>query len=180
MKGIVFIILNEMVENAHGIEAWESILNEVSPASEGIYIATQDYPDEEMVKFVQVISKQLNLPSPDVTRVFGRYLFDELNTRYSIFTANCDDYFAFLDSIENVIHKEVRKLYQQACLPQLDCKEITSKEMIMEYRSPRRLCYLSEGLIQGAAEYYNETITLAHEQCMHDGFDHCKIRITRE
>jgi len=180
MKGVVFIILNEMVENQHGIDVWETILDKVQPKCEGIYIATQDYPDEEMVKYVQVVSKLLDVPTTDVTKFFGRHLFDQLNTRYSMFTSRCDDFFEFLDSIENVIHKEVRKLYQQACLPTLDCKLISDKELLMNYSSPRKLCFLSEGLIQGAAEYYNENITMEHECCMHDGADHCEIRIRRE
>jgi predicted hydrocarbon binding protein len=180
MKGVVFIILNEMIEDQHGIDTWEIILNKVQPESEGIYIATESYADEEMVKYVQVISELLEVPTSAVTKLFGRHLFDELNSRYSVFTSQCDDYFEFLDSIENVIHKEVRKLYQQASLPTLDCEINNPKELLMQYHSPRQLCYLAEGLIQGAAEFYKETVSLTHECCMHDGADHCEIRITRE
>ena len=180
MKGIVFILLNEMIEKEHGIEVWDALLDEVEPKCEGVYIATNNYPDEEMVAFVLSISKHLSLPSSHVTKHFGRFLFDELNERYAVFTEQCTDYFEFLDSIENVIHKEVRKLYQDVSLPTLDCDIRDEHELLMNYKSPRKLCFLSEGLIQGAAEYYNEKITLTHERCMHDGSDHCEIRIKRE
>ena len=180
MKGIVFIILNEMIEELHGIETWEKILTLAQPESGGIYIATENYPDEEMVAYVRTISSLLDLPSQVVTKLFGKHLFDELNSRYPMFAKNCEDFFVFLDSIENVIHKEVRKLYQQANLPTMNCTIVDKQNLILHYQSPRKLCYLAEGLIQGAADFYNENISLSHHQCMHDGADFCEMRVTRE
>lgn len=179
MKGIVFIVLNEMVESQYGISAWEEILQEVKPQCEGVYISTTSYPDEEIVGYVEAISAKLDLPTTEVTRVFGRYLFDELNEKYRFFTKQCHNLFEFLDSIENVIHKEVRKLYEDVNLPTIDCTMHSQNEMLMLYHSPRKLCYLAEGLISGAAAYYEEAITLSHEKCMHDGEQNCQFRITK-
>ena len=48
-------------------------------------------------------------------------------------------------------------------------------------QTPIRKTYLiAEGLIQGAADFYNENISLSHHQCMHDGADFCEMRVTRE
>lgn len=179
MKGIVFIILNEMVENQHGIAVWEEILDEVKPQSEGIYISTEEYPDEEVVRFVEVISSKLGLPSKDVTKLFGRYLFDELNAKMSFFSKHSPDLFDFLDSIENVVHKEVRKLYDSPNLPTIDCDIIGDTELKMTYHSPRKLCYLAEGLISGAADFYGDTIELHHDKCMHEGADKCLMRVVK-
>jgi len=177
MKGVVFIALNELVESQYGMAAWEQILAEVNPECGGIYTSTEEYPDEEVVRFVQVISKTLNVDSSIVTRSFGNFLFGELNKKYDIFTRLSEDFFAFLDSIENVIHKEVRKLYNSPNLPTLDCTIVDDKTLIMQYHSPRKLCYLAEGLIQGAAEYYDKEITIEHPVCMHDGAAKCEIHV---
>lgn len=178
MKGAVFIALNDMIENDYGMDVWNELLDEVKPESKGIYTSAKDYPDEEIVSFVLAISKKLSLPTQDVTRLFGFELFKELNSKFSIFTEQKDDLFSFLDSIEKVIHVEVRKLFENPSLPTLDCTQLSESEMEISYHSPRKLCFLAEGLIQGAAEHYDEKITLAHETCMHDGAENCIIKVT--
>lgn len=179
MKGAVFIALNELVETQHGIDAWELLLSKVQPECGGIYVSTEDYPDSDIQKFVFEISTLLNVPGTAVTKLFGRYLFDELNGKFPMFTQASSGLFQFLDSIENVIHKEVRKLYENPSLPRLDCEYNDNDTLTIEYRSPRKLCYLAEGLIQGASEFYNTEISLEHVGCMHNGEDHCTFIVKK-
>jgi len=47
----------------------------------------------------------------------------------------------------------------------------------MYYTSPRKLCFLAEGLIEGAAEQFNTKYELSHTECMHDGADRCALKI---
>lgn len=179
MKGAVFIALNEMIESQYGINTWEELLDEVKPPSNGIYTSTEDYSDDEMTQFVLAISKKLSLESSQVTRLFGKFLFTELNKKYGIFTKLSSSLFEFLVSIENVIHKEVRKLYTNPNLPTLACEIKNENEIIVTYQSPRKLCFLAEGLMFGAANYYKENVVIDHTQCMHDGFDTCTLHIKR-
>jgi len=179
MKGVVFIAINDLVESQFGISTWEKILEAVSPECGGVYTSTEDYPDEDVVKYVQVISAELAIPASDVTRTYGKFLFGELNRKYDIFTKLSNNLFEFLNSIEGVIHKEVRKLYPNPSLPTLDCTIKSDTELELEYHSPRQLCYLAEGLIYGAAEHYGEDIVLSHDQCMHTGSDKCILRVLK-
>ncbi len=179
MKGMVFLAVNDLVESQFGIQAWEEILNQVSPECGGIYTSTEDYPDEDVVKYVLAISEKLGVDPTDVTRTFGTFLFGELNKKYDIFTKVSPGLFEFLSSIENVIHKEVRKLYHNPSLPTVECQVINDMDLRMRYVSPRKLCFLAEGLILGAAEHYGDTITLTHDVCMHKGDDHCGLRVLR-
>lgn len=177
MKGAVFIALNDMIESQYGIDVWEELLDTVKPEGLGIYTSTEDYPDSDINAFVVAISKKLNLETTVVTCVFGDYLFGELNKKYSIFTTLCSNLFDFLQSIEGVIHKEVRKLYTNPSLPSLNCQIINEKELIMRYHSSRKLCYLAEGLILGASNHYQQPVKIIHEKCMHDGEDHCILKV---
>ncbi len=179
MKGVVFIALNDMVEKEYGMSAWEDILSEVSPECQGVYISTQDYPDEDVVKYVLSISKKLGIEPSVATQYFGKFLFGELNNKYDIFTKLSPNLFDFLRSIEGVIHKEVRKLYENPRLPTLSYQVNGEGDLQLHYTSPRKLCFLAEGLIFGAAEFYGENISLQHDTCMHKGDDHCILRIIR-
>ncbi len=180
MKGVIFIALNDMVEQHHGIAVWETILARVNPESGGVYTATDDYPDEEIVAFVKVICETLKLPSSAVTQRFGHYLFGELNRKYPMFSESSPNLFAFLESIEGVIHKEVKKLYDSPNLPTINCQLEAPHQLVMRYASPRKQCYLAEGLILGAAAHYRENVTLTHARCMHQGADACEILVTKD
>ena len=178
MKGAVFIALNQMVEEQIGLDSWESLLSTVKPASQGIYISVEDYPDEELFSLVTTLSEFANIPMETLVESFGSYLFDVLNSKYPIFSQQQATFFEFLESIDGVIHKEVKKLYESANLPTLDCERIDDYTMKMVYTSPRKLCLLAEGLIRGAARYYQVEYQLTHPVCMHKGSDHCELYIT--
>ncbi len=178
MKGAVFIAFNQMVEDQVGIDTWERLLAEVIPESGGIYTSVEDYPDSELFSMVGALSTIVNVPVPTLVEQFGAYLFDVLNTKYPMFSEEKKDFFEFIKSIDGVIHREVRKLYDNPNLPDLDCEQIDEKNLSIKYQSPRKLCFLAEGLIRGAAKYYNVNYALEHKSCMHDGCDHCLLQLS--
>lgn len=180
MKGVVFIAFNQMVEDQVGIDTWERLLNEVMPESDGIYTSVENYPDSELFNMVGALSKIVDVPVPTLVEQFGAYMFDVLNAKYPIFSEQQADFFSFIKSIDSVIHREVKKLYDQPSLPNLDCEDINEKTLAVTYRSPRKLCFLAEGLIRGAAKHYQVKYTLSHDQCMHDGHEHCLLMLTTE
>lgn len=178
MKGAVFIALNDMVERTHGLDVWEQALTEVQPKSGGIYTSTLDYDDAEIVALVVSLSGLLNVEASQLTRLFGTELFAELNGKYPIFSKVSPNLYSFLNSIETVIHKEVRKLYDNPSLPNLQCDKFTENHLQLVYKSPRKLCYLAEGLVFGAADYYGEKIEIRQTQCMHKHDEQCVLDIT--
>ena len=103
-----------------------------------------------------------------------------LNGKYPMFSAQQDDFFDFIESIDGVIHKEVRKLYDSPSLPSLSCEREGNNILHVIYQSPRKLCFLAEGLIRGAAKHYGVEYQLTHDVCMHKGSDHCLLTITRD
>lgn len=175
MKGVVFNILEEMVLEKGGMEAWNEILAQSSDAS-GIYTSAVSYPDSELFALVGGVAEYLDLPVQEVVKGFGEYMFGKLSRRYPMFMEDCPDLFTFLESIDGVIHVEVNKLYENPSLPRIQCTRADGK-LIMNYRSERKLCMLAEGLTFGAAKYYGTPITITHSQCMHDGADHCVLEV---
>lgn len=177
MKGAIYIVLNDMIENQFGLEVWEELLAEVQPESKGIYTSTKDYHEKEIVDFIVAISKKLDISVEDVQRKYGQYLFSELNKKYPQFTQINAQFFPFLHSIHDIIHKEVEKLYTQPSLPEIICTTVDAHHLQMRYQSPRKMCHLAEGLILGAADFFEEKAEITQTQCMHEGFDHCILKI---
>lgn len=176
MKGVIFNVLEEMVEDNYGMAVWNEILDEAEQ-HEGIFIAGQSYADETLFQFVQIICDKLQQPSDIVVAAFGEYLFSKLVERHKVLIEGQTDLDAFLKSIDSIIHVEVGKLYVDPNLPSIECFDIDTKKMTMRYRSPRKLCPLAEGLIRGASSYFEQAIKITHTTCMHKGSDHCDLEI---
>ena len=177
MKGIVFTTFNDMVEKEAGIDVWESVLAAVDPESGGIYTAVEDFPDSELMSMVAELSRQIDTPQTELIEAFGEYLFHALTTKHPAFADEEPDFLNFLKSIDDVIHKEVKKLYQNPNLPSLKWEQPDPQTLIIFYRSPRKLCALAVGLIRGAAEHYDVNFELNHNLCMHSGEDYCRLLI---
>lgn len=179
MKGIVFNILEQMVVETAGLEAWDQILQDVQLESQGIYTAGKSYPDDEVVAIATRASEMLDIPMNDLIKTFGTYLFGKLAQRYPVFIEQETTFFGFLKSVHDVIHVEVRKLYDEPSLPDFRHQQINDNQLLMRYSSPRKFCMLAEGLIAGAAEHYQVEYTLEHRTCMHADAKHCDFIITK-
>ena len=175
MKGVVFDMLRDMVEERFSLEGWNAVLE--SAGSDGLYISTQTYPDADLVALVKAASDVTEIAVPDLLRSFGDYMAGELYKRFPAFFDNAPDLIQFLISVDDIVHVEVRKLYPDAGLPTFTYDRNNPEELLMNYRSPRKLCHLAEGLINGSAQHFSTAVTLEHSPCMHDGADHCGLRV---
>lgn len=177
MKGIIFITLNSFVVDKFGFDAWETLLDIAQPPSKGIYVATMTYQNEELTGLVETLCKQKNLEVGDAIEAFGIYMFEKLSEHYPVFIKPGMTLKDFLLTIHNIIHVEVKKLYEDANLPRISYEDSEPMRLVMIYRSPRKLCRLAEGLIKGAAEHFRTKIDVTQTICMHKGGDHCRIEM---
>lgn len=176
MKGVVFNYLTEMVEEVFGLETWDKILQQ--SGSDGIYVATETYSDEELMRLVTAAHELSGIPVNDLVRKFGEYTLPKFQQSNPQFFGEDMTLKSFLLTVDRIIHVEVRKLHPDAMLPQFDYKDESDNELTMYYNSPRKLCYLAEGLIAGAATHFNTKYTLDHKDCMHNGADCCTLHLT--
>ena len=182
MKGIVFDILSEMVEERYGLAAWDALLEQTG--CDGHYVATASYPDSELFALVEAATEATGMAQRDLVAAFGRFMLDKFYQRYPEFFDAHQDTFTFLKSVDEVVHVEVRKLFPDAGVPEFAHEEIREGEengrtLTMFYRSPRKLCVLAEGLIRGSGDHFGEALELQHTECMHDGAERCRLVITR-
>ena len=120
-----------------------------------------------------------NLLEEVVTRIYGEDTWDQLLTAtaldgaYPGFFSSQPSTRPFVLSVNSIIHPEVRKVYPGADVPTFDFHDEVDGSLAMGYRSPRRLCALAQGFIEGAATHYGETVIFEHRECMHKGDKRC-------
>jgi len=163
MKGIVFTEFFEMVEEKFSPAVADAMIEACDLPSGGIYTAVGTYDHEEMVQLVVQLSAATGIAVPDLLRAFGQHLFGRFFAFYPQFFDGVTSSFDFLESIENHIHVEVRKLYPDAELPSFDCDTSAPDRLSLIYRSKRPFADFAEGLIRGCIAHFGEPIDMVRE-----------------
>ncbi len=83
----------------------------------------------------------------------------------------------FLLTVETRIHELVRATIPNARPPQLTVSGHGDDGVTIVYTSPRRLCVLLRGLVQGTARHYGEDAAIEEETCMRRGDDRCRLSV---
>jgi hypothetical protein len=177
VKGVIFNLLEQVVTEHHGADTWDSLLDAAGVS--GAYTSLGTYPDTEMGALVTAASTALGIGEEAVLFWFGTVAIPQLAARYPAFFDSHGSTEGFLQSLNTIIHPEVRKLYPGAVCPHFGITVDETGTLRMIYRSPRRLCALAEGFLMGAAKHYGETIEVAQDTCMHRGDACCTFQVKR-
>jgi len=175
MKGVVFTEFLELVENNFGLDIADRIIDQAELSTGGAYTSVGTYDHSELVQLVVGLSAETNTPPATLVRAFGEYLFGRFAIGYPQFFTGITSTFDFLESIEDVIHVEVRKLYPDAELPTFAYQR-TADQLVMTYRSKRAFADLAEGLIHACTQHFGEPIDIERENL--DAADGTAARFT--
>lgn len=179
MHGTIFAELQKYVETKLGPPAWRQLLSAAGIEREA-YSPFDIYPDTEVVALVSVASRITGAPAGALLEDFGEFIASDLLEMY---WAAIDPTWRTLDVLEHAeetIHAIVRINHKGARPPYLEAQRTSPDEVLIVYKSPRRLCQVAKGISRGIARYYGEQVTVTDETCMHRGDADCRIRIRRE
>lgn len=175
MKGIVFNLFEAVFSAEYGEDAWDDLLEQTKV--DGAYSSLGTYDDNEFLGLVQAATETTGIDVPEIVRWFGQGAIPLMVDRFPDLFASHRDTRAFLLTLNDVIHPEVRKLYPEADVPTFDYDNSDDRVLVMSYQSKRKLCDFAIGLMEGAAKHYAEKIEIAHPECMKRGHERCLFRI---
>ncbi|MCH9729505.1 MAG: heme NO-binding domain-containing protein [Actinomycetia bacterium] len=174
MKGVLFNAVEEAVSREWSEDLWDDLL--IAADVDGAYTALGNYPDAQLVALANAAAERLSSPVEDVLRTLGRITFEPLFARYGGLMEEPTSLREFLPILEELIHPQVLKLYPGASVPRFVLRE-NGADLELDYVSVRNMCTLAEGLIQGVADHYGETVAVDQPSCKQRGDSRCTIRI---
>jgi len=177
MQGSIYTAFSDMIIDQMGMEQWNELIEQTNPPSQGVYTSGEQYLDSELINMVQALSIKTGIDAETLIEKFGRYLFKILYNTSPVDISEIDNLKTFLLAIDDLIHVEVKRLHPKAYLPTFEYEIVDENTLVMYYSSKRKLCHASVGLIFGAAEQFNEIITIEHPECIHQGASRCKLVI---
>lgn len=158
MKGIIFNSVEDAVTTLYSEDTWDDLLD--AAGIEGTYTAIGNYRDEDLQKLVVAGCEMTGMEAEELVRTLGRYSFPHLSSRYPELLGDASTTHDFLRRVNDIIHPEVLKLHPDAKPPEFKFEQRSDDVLRMTYRSARKLGILAEGLMIGAGDYFNETVTI--------------------
>lgn len=158
MKGTIVDAWLRTARKLWGEETVSSIMQQIGWSPERIFLPTEDIPDQLPRQMGDLLAKRLQIPSGQVWRSIGK---DNIKTFARVFPAffQSNTLYGFLSSMYDV-HVEVVRRIAGAKPPILQMEILSEREAVFSYQSPRAMFDYFQGLLQGAAEHYKETIQI--------------------
>lgn len=173
MHGLIFSSFRDYLVAVHGAATEQEVL-----AGEPVYLLSEAYPDYRFSILVERACGSTGLERDVLLRDFGAFTAERTFARLypALFdvSASVRD---FLLTVERPIHELVRVAIPNALPPELAVSELDEHRISIVYTSPRRLCALLRGLVEGTARHYRETVRLEERTCMHRGEQACTFEV---
>lgn len=175
MKGIIFNLLQDVVSQHHGDDAWDDLID--AAQVDGVYTSAGSYSDDDLTALVGAAAARLGLSSADVLRWFGREAMPHLARLFPNFFEEHVSARTLVLGVNDIIHFEIRKIYVGASCPHFHIREEANGSLSMDYRSNRRLCALGQGFLEGVGDHYDERLDVQHPQCIDRGDTACIFHV---
>jgi hypothetical protein len=171
VHGLIFASLRDYLLTEHG----SAVAGDVT-AGEPQYTLSEAYPDEQFLALLERACARTGLSLEELLFEFG--VFTAATTFRRLYSALFDHHSTardFLLTVETPIHDVVRVALPEARPPELQVADLGDDGLEIVYTSPRRICAMLRGLVEGTGRVYGETIEVEQPECMHHGGSACRF-----
>src|SRR5262249_41872922 len=122
--------------------------------------------------------ERTSLPRDEILFEFGVFTAATTFARlYSVLFKLSPTARAFLLTVETPIHDTVRVALPDARPPELKVTDLGDEGLQILYTSPRRICAMLRGLVEGTGRIYEEALVVEEPECMHRGDPACRVLV---
>lgn len=169
MKGHIFNLLEQFIEETAGPDVMDEIYQACQFSSDGVFVRPGTYPDEDLAEIVTHTVDRLGLTVAQAHQAFGSWIFPHLSALVPEDMVKRDHPKEFLMDLGPIHEVELKKLWPDAVPPEFECEDTGPDTMRIRYDSPRQMFDLLEGVLGSVEEYYGVPITF--ERNLTDGPD---------
>ncbi len=163
MRGVIFTELIEFVEEALGYEVADKMIEKAKLDNGGSFSQGGNYPFDQMVKMLTALSEITQKTPQELLFIFGEHLFTVLVKLYGKDIKKGGSALDFIDSVEEYVHVEVKKLYPNADLPKFITEHKDENSLVLIYESDKKLESFAKGLITACGKFFNEPLNVKDE-----------------
>jgi hypothetical protein len=173
MHGLIFASFRDYLLTEHGAHVAQDVL-----AGEPQYTLGEAYPDEQFLGLLERACRLTALSNDELLFEFGVFTAATTFARlYSVLFEASPTARDFLLTVEEPIHDVIRVALPDARPPELALTDLGQDSLEIVYTSPRRICAMLRGLVEGTGRVYGETLEVEELECMHHGASACRLLI---
>ncbi|HJR95144.1 MAG TPA: heme NO-binding domain-containing protein [Gaiellaceae bacterium] len=173
MHGLIFASLRDYLATEHGADVARDVTE-----GEPQYTLSEAYPDEQFLALLDRTQARTGLSREELLFEFGVFTAATTFARlYSVLFKLSPTARDFLLTVETPIHEVVRVALPESRPPQLEVMDLGEDGLEIVYTSPRRICAMLRGLVEGTGRVYGETIQVEEVECMHRGGAACRFEL---
>jgi hypothetical protein len=178
MHGLIFVTWEKYLAERFGnalLQKYRAMIGETPATSP---LASRVYDDQTLLAGVGAACKLTRLPADTLLREYGRYFI--LN---GLTSHLCAYLLAQVHSARDLLlrmrdaHAQMRRTPDALTPPLFGYEPLASHPngLVLIYDSPRQLCAVLWGAIEGAAERYGERVQIREAPCMKHGAALCRF-----
>lgn len=156
MKGTVVATWMKTCKKLYGNETVNKAMNSVGWGAEKIFSPAENVEDLEVKKVIDLIAKDNNIDTKKLWHEIGIDNISAFHKDFPVFFEH-ENLYSFLKSLFD-IHVVMTKKFPGAKPPLVSITPISNRAAIFEYKSKRGMFDYLEGMIEGAAKFFNEKL----------------------
>jgi len=180
MHGLIFVTWEKYLSERFGGSLLHEYRHAIGETATNAPLTSRVYDDETLIAGVGAACKLTRLPADTLLREYGRYFIINGLTRHlcAYLLGQVQSGRDLLLTMRNA-HAQMRRTPDALTPPLFGYEAISShpNEFALIYDSPRQLCSVLLGAIEGAAERYGERAQIVERTCMKRGAAVCRFEV---
>lgn len=180
MHGLIFVTWEKYLAERFGTKLLNTYRDRIGEIPARAPLASSVYEDAVLLAGVEAACQLTRLPAEVLLREYGRYfLLNGLTSHLCAYLLTQVHNAQELLLMMRDAHAQMRRTPDKLT-PPLFAYEVSSRNpqgLVLVYDSPRKLCAVLLGAIEGAAARYEEKVNVTELTCMHTGADACRFEV---
>jgi hypothetical protein len=180
MHGLIFVTWEKYLSERFGSMLLTSYRKTIGETAATAPLASRVYDDATLLAGVGAASKLTNLPADTLLREYGRYfIINGLTSHLCAYLLTQVRSGKELLMVMRDAHAQMRRTPDSLTPPlfEYEISSLDPNSFILVYDSPRQLCSVLFGAIEGAAMRYGEKVQVHEQTCMKKGAPSCRLEV---
>jgi len=180
MHGLIFVTWEKYLSERFGEVLFKEYRMAIGETAATSPLASRTYSDDVLLEGVKLACELTAMPQDTLLWEYGRYfMLNGLTSHLCAYLLTRVNNGRDLLLLMRDAHAQMRRL-PDGLTPPLFEYQVTSslqEELSLIYDSPRRLCTLLWGAIEGSAQRYSQRVQVVETSCMKKGAPVCRFEL---
>jgi hypothetical protein len=180
MHGLIFVTWEKYLSDRFGSSLLHQYRQAIGETAASAPLASRVYDDATLLAGVGAACQLTDLPADTLLQEYGRYfMLNGLTSHLCAYLLTQVHSGRELLLTMRTAHTQMRRTPDELTPPLFGYEPLprNADGFVLIYTSPRKICPVLRGAIEGAAKRYGEQVQIVERTCMKQGADACRFEV---